>query len=84
MSIKQSVLISTIDIGLAIPIDGAVENNVILIWNTINGGWESIDRVNNVSFNVRDMIVAREGTKNSLYITTSEGGVHQVDGFDGG
>ena len=69
---------------LAIPIDGAVENNVILIWNTINGGWESIDRVNNVSFNVRDMIVAREGTKNSLYITTSEGGVHQVDGFDGG
>ena len=69
---------------LAIPIDGAVENNVILIWNTINGGWESIDTVNNVSFNVRDMIVAREGTKNSLYITTSEGGVHQVDGFDGG
>lgn len=69
---------------LAIPIDGAVENNVILIWNTINGGWESIDRVNNVSFNVRDMIVAREGTKNSLYITTSEGGVHQIDGFDGG
>ena len=69
---------------LAIPIDGAVENNVILIWNTINGGWESIDTVNNVSFNVRDMIVAREGTKNSLYITTSEGGVHQIDGFDGG
>jgi len=69
---------------LAIPIDGAVENNVILIWNTINGGWESIDTVNNVSFNVRDMLVAREGTKNSLYITTSEGGVHQVDGFDGG
>ena len=55
-----------------------------MIWNTINGGWESIDTVNNVSFNVRDMLVAREGTKNSLYITTSEGGVHQVDGFDGG
>ena len=35
-------------------------------------------------FNVRDMLVAREGTENALYITTSEGGVHKIEGFDGG
>ena len=69
---------------LAIPIDGATENNVILVYNTLNGGWESIDSVNSTGFNVRDMLVAREGAENALYITTSEGGVHKVEGFDGG
>jgi hypothetical protein len=40
--------------------------------------------VGSLEFNIRDMLVAREGESNSLYITTSEGGVHKVDGFDGG
>ncbi len=69
---------------LAIPIDGATENNIILVYNTLNQGWESIDSVDSTGFNVRDMLVAREGSENSLYITTSEGGVHKVEGFDGG
>jgi len=69
---------------LAIPIDGGTENNIILVFNTLNGGWESIDSVDSTGFNVRDMLVAREGSENALYITTSEGGVHKVDGFDGG
>lgn len=69
---------------LAIPIDGATENNVILVYNTLNGGWESIDTVDSTGFNVRDMLVAREGAENALYITTSEGGVHKIEGFDGG
>jgi len=30
------------------------------------------------------MVVAREGQQNHLYITTSEGGVHKVDGVDSG
>jgi hypothetical protein len=69
---------------LAIPIDGSVENNIILVYNTINGGWESIDSVDSTGFNVRDMLVAREGAENALYITTSQGGVHKIEGFDGG
>ena len=69
---------------LAIPIDGSTENNIILVYNTLNQGWESIDSVDSAGFNVRDMLVAREGAENALYITTSEGGVHKVEGFDGG
>lgn len=69
---------------LAIPVDGSNENNLIVIYNFINNGWESIDQVNSLSFNIRDMIVGREGTQNALYITTSEGGVHKIEGFDGG
>jgi hypothetical protein len=68
----------------AVPVDGARENNLILVYNLLNGGWESIDHVESTNFNIRDMIVAQEGEKNKLYITTSEGGVHEVEGFSGG
>ena len=69
---------------LAVPLDGASENNTILVYSVLNQGWESIDVVASVGFNVRDMLVAREGTENALYVTTSEGGVHKIEGFDGG
>jgi len=68
----------------AIPVDGARENNMLIVYNLLNQGWESIDQVNSADFNIRDMIVAQEGAKNKIYITTAEGGVHEVDGFDGG
>ena len=68
----------------AVPVDGARENNLILVYNLLNQGWESIDHVDSLDFNIRDMIVAQEGAKNKLYITTSEGGVHEIDGFSGG
>ena len=68
---------------VAVPLDGATENNTIIVWNVINGGIESIDTVGSINFNVRDMMVAREKSQNALYITTSEGGVHKVEGFDG-
>ena len=68
----------------AVPVDGARENNLILVYNLLNGGWESIDHVESTNFNIRDMIVAQEGEKNKLYITTSEGGVHEIEGFSGG
>jgi len=69
---------------LAVPLDGSNENNHLLVYNFLNQGWESIDRVDSLQFNIRDILVAREGEENRLYITTSEGGVHKVDGFDGG
>jgi len=68
----------------AVPVDGARENNMILVYNLLNQGWESVDQVDSSDFNIRDMIVAQEGAKNKIYITTAEGGVHEIDGFDGG
>jgi len=75
---------------LAVPLDSAPDAgngrklNTILIYNFINGGFESIDSVNSVDFAIRELIVAREGAQNALYITTEEGGVHKVDAVEGG
>jgi hypothetical protein len=75
---------------LAVPLDSApgrgdaTKLNVIIVYNFINGGFESIDQVNSTEFAIRDLIVAREGAQNALYLTTEEGGVHKVDGFEGG
>jgi len=65
---------------IAVPLDDAYENNTILVYSVLNQGWESVYTVASDKFNVRDMLVARQGTENALYITTSEGGVHRVDG----
>jgi hypothetical protein len=69
---------------LAVPLDNSAECNRIFIYSFLSQGWESIDVVSSLQFNIRDMLVGREGEENRLYITTSEGGVHKVDGFDGG
>lgn len=75
---------------LAVPLDSspgagnATKLNTILVYNFINGGFESIDSVNSEDFAIRDLIVAREGAQNALYVTTEEGGVHKVDGNEGG
>ena len=75
---------------LAVPLDSspgagnATKLNTIIVYNFINGGFESIDSVNSEEFAIRDLIVAREGAQNALYLTTEEGGVHKVDGFEGG
>ena len=73
---------------LAVPLDSApgagnaTKLNTILVYNFINGGFESIDSVNSEDFAIRDLIVAREGAQNALYVTTEEGGVHKVDALD--
>jgi hypothetical protein len=75
---------------IALPLDSAPGSgngrklNTIIIFNFINGGFESIDSVNSIDFAIRELIVAREGAQNALYITTEEGGVHKVDAVEGG
>ena len=75
---------------IALPLDSAPGNgngrklNTIIIFNFVNGGFESIDSVNSIDFAIRELIVAREGAQNALYITTEEGGVHRVDSVEGG
>ena len=68
---------------LAVPLDGAIENSAILVYNFITAGWESIDTVGTLQFNVMDMVVGREGAQNFLYLVSSTGSIHKVDGFDG-
>ena len=74
---------------LAVPLDSRVGEgdgnklNTILVYNFINEGFESIDTVNSTDFAIRDLLVAREGSQNALYLTTEEGGVHKVDALDG-
>jgi len=75
---------------LAVPLDtvpgagNATKLNTIIVYSMINGGFESIDTVNSTEFAIRELIVAREGSQNALYLTTEEGGIHKVDGADGG
>jgi len=75
---------------LALPLDSAPglgngrKLNTILVYNFINGGFESIDSVNSIDFAIRELLVAREGAQNALYITTEEGGVHKMDAVEGG
>ena len=74
---------------LAVPLDSSVgagdgnKLNTIFIYNFINQGFESIDTVNSTDFAIRELLVAREGSQNALYLTTEEGGVHKVDSLDG-
>ena len=75
---------------MAVPLDtvpGAemrLKLNTIIVYSFINGGFESIDTVNSTEFAIRELIVGKEGSQNALYLTTEEGGIHKVDGADGG
>lgn len=75
---------------LAVPLDtvpgagNATKLNTIIVYSFLNGGFESIDTVNSDNFAIRELIVGREGAQNALYLTTEEGGIHKVDGADGG
>ena len=75
---------------IALPLDivagsgDATKLNTIIVYSFLNGGFESIDTVNSTEFAIRELIVGKEGSQNALYLTTEEGGVHKVDGADGG
>lgn len=69
---------------LAVPMDGSPENNRILVYNFINQGWESIDSVGTSAFNIRDFVIGREESQNSLYIVNKTGSIHRIDGHEGG
>jgi len=74
---------------IALPIDSSVgagnatKLNTIIVYNFINGGFESIDTVNSSKFAIRELLVGREGAQNALYLSTEEGGVHKVDAREG-
>jgi hypothetical protein len=75
---------------IALPINSSVSAgdatklNTIIVYNFINGGFESIDTVNSTEFAIRELLVGREGAQNALYVSTEEGGIHKVDAVEGG
>lgn len=73
---------------LAVPLDSAPGindargNNSILVFNFLNGGWESLDTFGDTRFLIEDLIVGSAGVRNNLYAVTANGGLHQLEAFD--
>jgi len=73
---------------LAVPLDStagasdAIGNNSILIYNFLNQGWESVDTYQNDKFNIIDFHVGIDSSKSSLYVVTSNGGIHKLNDAD--
>lgn len=73
---------------LAVPLDSVVGandargNNSILVFNFLNGGWESLDTFGDSRFLIEDLIVGSAGVRNNLYAVTANGGLHQLEAFD--
>jgi hypothetical protein len=64
---------------LAVPLDDSVTNNAIIIFNFLNGQWESVDTVDSPTWEVTNLIVAGNGSARSLYAINGNGGVHELD-----
>lgn len=73
---------------LAVPLDSAPGindargNNSILVYNFLNGGWESLDTFGDTRFLIEDLIIGSAGVRNNLYAVTANGGLHQLEAFD--
>ena len=57
---------------LAVPLDSATTNTSILVYNMLNGAWESEDTYP-AGFSVDDFVIALYGNRKRLYATNSEG-----------
>ena len=64
---------------LAVPLDGSVTNNALLVYNFLNQGWESVDTVNDAGWEIKNLIVGDVGGLSRLYVVGSSGAVHIVD-----
>jgi len=64
---------------LAVPLDGALKNSAILIFNFLNAQWESIDTTNNVNWDIEALIVAGDGDDRGVYAINQLGGIHRLD-----
>jgi hypothetical protein len=64
---------------LAVTPKGSTQNNMMLIYNFLNEGWESIDYINQPGWNIKNFIRAGAGGLNSLYAVNELGGIHLID-----
>ncbi len=64
---------------IAVPLDDALRNNAILIYNFLNKQWESIDNVDSEDWDIENLIVAGEGSQRGVYAINRLGGIHKLD-----
>ena len=64
---------------IAVPLDDALRNNAILIYNFLNKQWESIDSVDSTDWDIENLIVAGEGSNRGVYAINRLGGIHKLD-----
>jgi hypothetical protein len=64
---------------IAVPLDDSTENNAVLVYNFINQGWESVDTVGSLGWNISNLIRAGAGGFNKLYAINSFGGIHLLE-----
>jgi len=64
---------------IAVPLDDALRNNAILIYNFLNKQWESIDSVNSDDWDIENLIVSGEGSQRGVYAINRLGGIHKLD-----
>jgi hypothetical protein len=64
---------------IAVPLDDALRNNAILIYNFLNKQWESIDSVDSEDWDVENLIVSGEGSQRGVYAINRLGGIHKID-----
>lgn len=64
---------------LAVPLDNSVVNNSILVYNTLNSGWESIDSIDQSGWDITNLIRAGAGGIDKLYAVSQSGGIHIID-----
>lgn len=67
---------------IAVPLDGSTVNNAILIYNILNGGWESVDVITATGWDIANLISGTAGAEDLLYAVSKSGGIHIVDGRD--
>ena len=64
---------------IAVPLDGAIRNNAILIYNFLNKQWESIDTTANADWDIENLLVAGDGAQRGVYAVNRFGGIHKLD-----
>jgi hypothetical protein len=64
---------------IAVPLDGSTVNNAILIYNFLNQGWESIDTIDQSSWEIAQILVGDTGGLSKLYVVGSLGSIHIID-----
>jgi hypothetical protein len=69
---------------LAVPLDNSQVNNAIIVYNFLNKQWESLDTVNDDSFQINDMFVAGEKSARGVYTTNDLGAINRLDAREDG
>jgi len=64
---------------IAVPLDNALRNNAVLVYNFLNKQWESIDSVDNSEWDIENLIVSGEGSNRGVYAINRLGGIHKLD-----